>query len=378
MNFDFSEEQYSFRDSLRGFLADHLDSPTRASEPIDDSRRLWAGLAELGIFSILVPERYDGLGLTFVDASLVLEELGRHLASPAIVDTMVATDAIVRHGSAELKAELLPRIARGEARIAIAQQEAAGGYDLRDSSTTCARMGDRLRLHGDKILVSDAASADFLLIVGALTEGGESQLILVDRERAGVELRRQTTVDLTAAYYHIVLRDVPLEEENIIRAGSTGASAANRLLDASALAAATAMTGIAGSVLEKSVEYVKQRVQFGRPVGSFQAIKHRCADMAVAVDSSRSAVYFAAWALANEAPGCVRAVSIAKSYSGDMSRFVCNEGIQLHGGMGFTWALGLHLYLRRAKLLEYAYGDSTFHRERVIAETLAELSAVRR
>jgi alkylation response protein AidB-like acyl-CoA dehydrogenase len=378
MNFDFSEEQYSFRDSLRGFLADHLDSPTRASDPIDDSQRLWAGLADLGILAILVPERYDGLGLTFVDTSLVLEELGRHLASPAIIDTMVATDAIVRYGSAELKAALLPRIAKGQARIAIAVHEAAAGCELRDMSTASSRQADRLKLRGDKILVCDATSADFLLIVEGATEACGPQLVLVDRNSAGVELRKQTTLDLTADYYQIALREVPLEDAYLIRTGSAGSSAAKRLLDASALAAAAQMTGIGGSVLDKAVEYVKQRVQFGRPIGSFQAIKHRCADMAVAVDSSRSAVYYAAWALANEAPECPKAVSIAKSYSGDMSRFVCSEGIQLHGGMGFTWALGLHLYLRRAKLLESSYGDSTYHRERVLAETLAELSAARR
>lgn len=374
MNFDFNEEQYSFRDSLRGFLADHVDLAARAAAPVGDSRRLWEGLAELGVFGILVPERYDGLGLTFVDVSLVLEELGRHLATPAIIDTIVATDTIVRFGSAALKDKLLPRIAKGQARIALAVHEATGGYGLRDVRTACTRRGGRYSLQGDKILVADAASADFLLILGGAEEGGTPQLILVDRERAGVELRRQSTLDLTADYYDIAFRNVPLEDENLMRADADATLAGKRLLDASALAAATVMTGIAGSVLEKAVEYVKQRVQFGRPIGSFQAIKHRCADMAVAVNSSRSAVYFAAWALANEAAGCARAVSIAKSYSGDMSRFVCNEGIQLHGGMGFTWALGLHLYLRRAKMLEYSFGDSTYHRERLLEETLAERS----
>jgi alkylation response protein AidB-like acyl-CoA dehydrogenase len=135
------------------------------------------------------------------------------------------------------------------------------------------------------------------------------------------------------------------------------------------------MTGIAGKVFDKAVQYVKQRVQFGKPVGSFQAIKHRCADMAVAVEASRSAAYYAAWALANESPDHGKAISIAKSFCGDTARFVCNEGMQLHGGMGFTWALGLHLYLRRAKLLEYTYGDATHHRKRVLAAALAELGA---
>jgi alkylation response protein AidB-like acyl-CoA dehydrogenase len=133
------------------------------------------------------------------------------------------------------------------------------------------------------------------------------------------------------------------------------------------------MTGVAARVLDNSVTYAGQRTQFGKPIGSFQAIKHKCADMAVAVEASRSAAYYASWALAEDAPDRAKAVSIAKSFCGDAARFVCNEGIQIHGGIGFTWELGLHFYLRRAKVLEYSYGDAAYHRERVLAETLSEL-----
>ena len=202
--------------------------------------------------------------------------------------------------------------------------------------------------------------------------GRGNGLVFVERTHSGVELREQRTLDPASAYHEAVFRHVAIPRENIL-SGEPSSDALQRLFNASATAAGALMTGVAGKVLETSVEYVKQRSQFGKLIGSFQAIKHRCADMAVAVDSSRSAAYYAAWSLASGAADLTKAVSIAKSFCGDTARFVCNEGIQVHGGIGFTWDLGLHFYLRRAKLLEYSYGDSTYHRERVIREALREL-----
>ncbi|MDB6085639.1 MAG: acyl-CoA dehydrogenase, partial [Gammaproteobacteria bacterium] len=170
----------------------------------------------------------------------------------------------------------------------------------------------------------------------------------------------------------IEFKNVAVAPRHVLALGQS-VEAAQRVLDMAALTAATAMTGISGAVFDATLEYVKQRSQFGKPLGSFQAIKHRCADMMVALNSSRSAAYYAAWAVVNDAPDQAKAVSIAKSFCGDASRFICDEGTQLHGGMGFTWELGLHFFLRRAKMLEYAYGDATFHRRRVLAETLTEL-----
>jgi len=176
------------------------------------------------------------------------------------------------------------------------------------------------------------------------------------------------------AYHEVTFNDVTIVDRDFL-GGAPSAAALEQLMDASAMCAAVFMTGIAGKVMDQTVDYVKQRKQFGKAIGSFQAIKHKCADLAVSVDSCRSAAYYAAWAVALSTPDQRKSVSIAKSFCGDMSRFVCNEGIQLHGGMGFTWDLGLHYYLRRAKLLEYSYGDSAYHRKRVIAEALLDLGA---
>ncbi len=373
MNFDFNEEQYAFRDSVRGFLGDRPAGVGGALPWAGESaRQLWSGIAELGVFSALVPEEFGGLGLTFVDLALVLEEFGRALVPPSVVETLVATDAIVRHGSADQKQSMLPRIATGQLRLACAIIEQVAGYDMAEMGTAVVSDGRDYRLDGSKILVPEAANADFLLVAAGFGGGRGNGLVFVERTHSGVELREQRTLDPASAYHEAVFRHVAIPRENIL-SGEPSSDALQRLFDASATAAGALMTGVAGKVLETSVEYVKQRSQFGKLVGSFQAIKHRCADMAVAVDSSRSAAYYAAWSLASGAADLTKAVSIAKSFCGDTARFVCNEGIQVHGGIGFTWDLGLHFYLRRAKLLEYSYGDSTYHRERVIREALREL-----
>ena len=373
MNFDFNEEQYAFRDSVRGILGDRPAGVGGALPWAGESaRQLWSGIAELGVFSALVPEEFGGLGLTFVDLALVLEEFGRALVPPSVVETLVATDAIVRHGSADQKQSMLPRIATGQLRLACAIIEQVAGYDMAEMGTAVVSDGRDYRLDGSKILVPEAANADFLLVAAGFGGGRGNGLVFVERTHSGVELREQRTLDPASAYHEAVFRHVAIPRENIL-SGEPSSDALQRLFDASATAAGALMTGVAGKVLETSVEYVKQRSQFGKLVGSFQAIKHRCADMAVAVDSSRSAAYYAAWSLASGAADLTKAVSIAKSFCGDTARFVCNEGIQVHGGIGFTWDLGLHFYLRRAKLLEYSYGDSTYHRERVIREALREL-----
>jgi alkylation response protein AidB-like acyl-CoA dehydrogenase len=374
MDFDFSDDQYLFRDTVRSYLSKRFvgpkpSAPRPGRETVD---QLWAGLTELGIFSLLVPEEFGGLGLSFVDLSLILEEFGRALVPSTVIDTPIATDALVRFGSEEQKSELLPAIAEGRMRIAIAVTEPDAGYELDDINTAISRSARDSKLNGKKILVADAARADKLLVVCRSGQTAGLGLLLLDAKAVGIGLREHETLDPSGAYHEVDFEDVAVAPRDILIPGQS-AAAAQRVLDVAALTAATLMTGISGAVFDATVEYVKQRNQFGKPLGSFQAIKHRCADMMVSLDSSRSAAYYAAWALVNGAADQAKAVSIAKSFCGDSSRFICDQGTQLHGGMGFTWELGLHFFLRRAKMLEYAYGDATFHRKRVLAETLAEL-----
>jgi alkylation response protein AidB-like acyl-CoA dehydrogenase len=369
MDFDFSAEQYAFRDSIRGFLADR-PAATTAPPAAEDAAALRSGLADLGVFSAIVPEEHDGLGLGFVDLALIVEEFGRWLVPPSIIETLTATDVIVAYGSAAQKNRLLGGIAAGRLSLSTAIAEADAGYASESMACMLTPGGSTWRLNGAKILVVDAMAADYLLV--AVKCGDAPVLLIIERGRAGIRLREHTTFDLGSIYHEATFEDVEIHATDFL-GGSENPEALGQLLDAGAVSAATFMTGIAGRVLDTTVDYVKQRNQFGKPIGSFQAIKHKCADMAVAVDSSRSAAYYAAWTLSGEASERSKAVSTAKSFCGDSARFVCNEGTQLHGGMGFTWALGLHLYLRRVKMLEYAYGDANHHRRRVLAEALRAL-----
>jgi alkylation response protein AidB-like acyl-CoA dehydrogenase len=372
MNFEFSDEQYAIRDSVRELLQEKFGAGALSSAMQGAGAALWTDLAELGAFSMLVPEKFDGAGLNFIDLALVLEEYGRASLPQPIVDTIIATDAIVRFGSDEQKARLLTLIATGRMKVAVAVPEPTAGFDVSEIASTATRFGASWRLSGDKMLVPAAAFADIILVAVRFADEDALGLVLVEPQRQGVSLREQVTLDPSSHYHHAVFADVELSRADILGA-KPSTEAVRRLFDAGAVAAATLMTGLAGKVLEIAVEYAKGRTQFGKPIGSFQAIKHKCADMAVAIESSRAAAYYAAWALAENAADVSKAVSIAKSFCGDSARLVCNEGIQIHGGMGFTWELGLHWYLRRAKVLEYSYGDASFHRSRVLAEALHDL-----
>jgi alkylation response protein AidB-like acyl-CoA dehydrogenase len=376
MNFDFTDEQYMFRDSIKSLLEQRF-AFSRVLELEKDGALdadLWDALNNLGVFALLVPEKFGGLGLTVVDTALMLEEFGRSLVPAPIVETLAATDLIVRYGSAAQQGQLLPKIAAGKLKIGLACFEAESGYDPEDTVTRAAEAAGCVRISGRKILVPHAAAADLLLVSLRYGAAGRLGLALLEPNREGISLRVNSTIDLLAQYYEVEFANVPLHQNDLL-GGAASSEAVWRLFDMGGQAAAAQMTGIASKVLELSTEYAVQRVQFDKPIGSFQAIKHRCADMAVSIEASRSAAYYASWAIDQQTADCAKAVSIAKSFCGDTARFACNESIQIHGGIGFTWELGLHLYLRRAKLLEYSYGDAAYHRERVVARTLADLEA---
>jgi alkylation response protein AidB-like acyl-CoA dehydrogenase len=334
-------------------------------------RVLWAGLTDIGVFSMLVPEQHGGLGLTFVDLALVVEEFGRALVPASVLETIAATDVLVRYGSAEQAARLLPLIGEGRLEVAAAVAEADAGFDPAEMVSIAKPVTGGWSLHGRKVLTARAAHADVLLALVRFGDRETPGLVLLEKDRAGVQLREQSTLDLLNSYHEVTFDNVKLTRDDVV-GGEPLPAAAMRLLDVGAMLAAAQLLGIAAKVLDNSVAFANQRVQFGKPIGSFQAIKHRCADMAVMVDASRSAAYYAAWSVAEDADNCAKAVSLAKSFCGDSAKSICNEGIQVHGGIGFTWELGLHFYLRRARMLEQTYGDASFHRERVLAATLSK------
>lgn len=363
MNFAFDEDQKSLGDTVASLLADH-PGLTGAELVRPHNDEVWVALAEVGLFSLLVPERHGGVGLTLVDVALAVEAMGAGLAPPSVVSTLAATDLLVRHGSETQQRALLPPIATGQRKIAIATLERDGGY----SPTDVRARADGSTLTGRKVLVADAADADLFLV--SVQQQGKPAIVLVERTASGVTIRPHEDIDPSAGLCALTFENVQLPEEAIVGASAPERAVA-RLWDIGATMNAGLLVGIAGRMLDTAVEYARTRVQFGQPIGAFQAIKHRCADMAMAVEAGRSVAYYGFWAVSEDASDRTRAASMAKAYCGDVARHVCNETIQVHGGMGFTWELGLHRFLRRAKVLEHSFGDTRFHNERVLAETLS-------
>jgi alkylation response protein AidB-like acyl-CoA dehydrogenase len=374
MDFEFSPEQMAMQETVRGLLADHYDTARAkaVAESGGQDERVWRQLAEAGIFSVAVPEAHGGMGLGFVDLALILEEFGRALVPAPAAETLVATDVLARHATPEQQATWLPSIAEGTLRVTLAIAEVDAGYGTAFTTSVAEPTGNGWTLDGLKILVPDAAGSDLILATVRFGADGPVGLVALDRTRPGVSLRKHVGLDRSSRHDEVTFSAVSITQDDIV-GGAPSAAAVTLASEGGAAAAALQMTGIAARVLDDAVAYAGQRTQFGKAIGSFQAIKHRCADMAVSLEGARSAAYYAAWAVAEDSPGLEQAVSMAKAFCGDTSRFVCREGIQIHGGIGFTWDLGLHLWVRRAKMLESAYGDAIQHRERVLARTLADL-----
>lgn len=367
MNFGFDEQQKSFGDTVANVLADFpaLTSPDLSAPPHD---AVWQALAEIGLFALMVPSQFGGVDMSLVDLALAIEALGAGLAPPAVAATLAATDLLVHHGTEAQQREYLPQIATGGIRVAVAVLEADQGYDPHDVQTSL----DGSRLNGTKILVGDAAEATLLLVVARAFD--RPCVVLVNADAPGIAIRIHDDLDPTSGYCAVTFDDVAVRSGSVLNEFYPE-HAVERLVDVSTTISAGLLMGGAARMLDTAVSYVKVRVQFGQAIGAFQAIKHRCADMAVAIEAGRSVAYYAFWAAAENAPDRARAASMAKAYCGGVSRHVCNETIQLHGGMGFTWDLGLHRFLRRAKVTEHSYGDAAFHNERVLNATLAEVSA---
>jgi alkylation response protein AidB-like acyl-CoA dehydrogenase len=368
VNFAFSDEQEQLRDAVRRFL--------EAKSPSTEVRRLmettegydpavWAQMAnELGLQSLHIPEEYGGQGFTFVELGIVLEEMGRVLlAAPYFSTVVLAADAIMNAGTADQQAKLLPGIASGETIAALAFTEPAGKWDANGIEMVAKGSGDSYTLDGTKMFVIDGHTAD-LVVVAARLEGtsGEDGIsfFTVDAGASGLTRTPLATMDQTR-------KQAKLEFANVAATplGEPGAGwpALSKTLDQAAAMSSNEMVGGAQKVLEMSVEYAKVRVQFGRPIGSFQAIKHKCADMLLEVESGKSAAYYAAWAAAEDNEELPVAASLAKAYCSDAFFHAAAENIQIHGGIGFTWEHDAHLYFKRAKSSEILLGDATYHRE---------------
>jgi alkylation response protein AidB-like acyl-CoA dehydrogenase len=376
VDFGFSEEQEQIRASARDFLAKECPSAF-VRQMMDDERghstALWAKMAELGWMGLTFPEQYGGAGLTYVDLVVILEEMGRVVApGPFFATVVLGGTTILEGGSAAQKQELLPAIAAGKLTTTLALLEPSARWDAAGVECAATRAADGFQLSGTKLFVNDAAVADKIIVAGRLADaerGDDARagitLFLLDAGTAGVTLTPLKTMDQTRKLAEVSLKDVRVPAEHVIGPVGGAWPIIERVMDRGKVALCAEMCGGAQRVLEMSVEYAKVREQFGKPIGSFQAIQHKCANMLVDVESAKSATYYAAWAVANDVAEAPLAAAMAKAYCSDAYRRTAGEGIQVHGGIGFTWEHDMHLYFKRAKSCEVTFGDATWNRELV-------------
>lgn len=352
MQFGLSESQQILKHTANKFLAGEcpmaevrrlMDTPT-AYDP-----ELWAKMAGQGFLGIIFPEECGGMGLGVVELILFMEEAGyANLPGPFFSTVALAGTTINAVASAEQKKKYLSRISSGDARATLAVLESKASWDPADVEMTAT--GGKLT--GTKLFVTDAAAADFIVVVA------KNGIYLVDAKAPGLRIDPMNGLDLGRKIYAVNFSNTPAEKLG-------NAEGLERALAISATALSAELVGAMQRTLEITVAYAKTRKQFGKPIGIYQAVQHQCADMYLETESSRSATYYAAWALQENAVDAATAVAIAKMYASDASRTVGNRGIQVHGGMGFTWENDLHLFYRRAKASETMLGDATFHRERI-------------
>ena len=371
MAFAFTEEQEQFRDIVARFLRD--TSPTVEVRRLMETDAgfdagVWDRLnRELGLSAVHIPEAFGGQGFSFVELGIVCEEMGRSLlCAPYFSSAVLAADAILQAGSPDRQADLLPALATGERRGTLAVTEPNGGWDAGAIETAATGNGTGARLEGVKSFVIDGHTADVIVVVarerGSVGDDGIS-FFTVDGDADGVERQLLETVDPTRKMARLTFRNVAAER---LGEPGAGAPALTRILVDAVTALASEMVGGAQQMLDSAVEYTKLRMQFGRPIGSFQAVKHKCADMLLEVELAKSAAYQAAAAVAGDAPDAAALASLAKAAASDTYLQAAADCIQVHGGIGFTWDNDTHLWFKRAKSSEVLFGDATYHRERML------------
>ncbi|WP_069760033.1 acyl-CoA dehydrogenase family protein [Streptomyces sp. LUP47B] len=366
MDLTFSEEQDELRKVVRSFLAKHSDEATvrrLAGDPHGHDPVVWRRMAgELGLQGLAVPEEYGGSGFGYVDLGIVFEEAGRALlCGPYFATVALAAEALLRCGDEQARRDLLPGIASGETVATLALTEDGGRWDEQGIGLTAARDGTGgWRLTGVKTYVPDGHLAD-LLLVAARTPSGISLLAVGTADAPGLTRTPLPTLDQTRKQARIEFTDTPAR-----LLGPEGGAwpALERTLAGAAVLLAAEQVGGAAAALDAAVEYAKIREQYGRPIGSFQGIKHKCADMLMEIESARSAAYGGLWALdAGDETEIAMAAALAQAFCSEAFTKVAADNIQVHGGIGFTWEHPAHLYFKRAKSSEVLLGTPSYHRE---------------
>jgi alkylation response protein AidB-like acyl-CoA dehydrogenase len=382
VEFAFSSDQELIRSAARSFLDEHCKPAfVRAmmDDPRGESEALWKELAGLGWLGLPLPEAHGGSGLGMVETAIILDEIGRAAYPGPYLPTLLGALAVAEAGTPEQQARWLPAVSSGDVRATVALLDADLDWDPGAIATRAERRPDGgWTVSGLKRIVPWAHVADFIVVParaserrqGARADADTLMLFLVEPGAPGVTITPLTGIDRTARWASVRLESVPVRADAVLGRPAGGAELMARLLQLGAVGAAAEMLGAARRCLDMSVSYAKVREQFGQPIGSFQAIRHKCAEMLVQVENAHAATYYAAWAVAARAEDAALAASIAKAYVNDAARTVCGEAIQVHGGIGFTWEYDLHLYFKRAKGLEPLYGDGDHHRQLIAGALL--------
>jgi len=367
VNFDFPDEIKQLGSIAREFLTDRCPPATcrailEGEAPFDVA--LWKEIAELGWLSAAIPEEFGGLGMGYLAVCVIAEELGRAIAPvPYASSVYLATEALILYGSQQQKLALLPDLASGESLGTVAFIENAGQVDFTSLKSSVVNG----RLSGTKAVVMDGMVADFA-IVATQSEDDAPPLFIANLKDAGVTRMIVPTIDPSRVHARIIFDDVPVEP----LPGARGSAALHRLLDRAAVMMAFEQIGTANAALDMACDYAKGRYAFGRPIGSFQAIKHKLVDVYVALELARSNCFFGAWALSNDAAELSVAAAASRVSACKAGWLATKENIQTHGGMGFTWELDCHLFYRRAKLQALALGSAREWKRKLITGIRAQ------
>jgi alkylation response protein AidB-like acyl-CoA dehydrogenase len=366
--FDLTDEQQAIRSTAKEFLAARYKSE-RIRELAESERGFedadWAEMAELGWPGLALPEEWGGQGLGAVDLAVLFEEMGYALAPSPLLSSTIAGLALAANGTDQQKERWLRPLAQGESRGTLALFDAGSSAAIGEFEMEGRSDGDGVVLDGEKVLVMDADAADFLLVATA-----DGRRHVVARDTDGVTVTPEPSIDLTRK-----LCSVRFEGVRVARDATLPGEQADYLpvLWRACVAVSAELTGIAQRSLEMAVAYAKERQQFGRAIGAYQAVSHTCAEMLLRTENSRSATLYAAWTADAEPESLPLAASMAKAYTSDASWRVVGDAIQVHGGIGFTWEHDLHLFLKRAKADAAMFGDARWHRERVADAVLSQV-----
>ena len=369
MNFGFSEEQELLRSEVRKFLDEQspMDEVRRVMATAEGySTELWKQLGELGWLGLITPEAYGGAGLGFVDLMPLLEETGRSLFPSPLISTTLAQAAVLEAGTEAQRARWLPGLADGSRIGTLAILEESGGLEPRSIRLRGERDGAGFALRGDKRFVADAGRADLFVVAFRVGDADEDlALAVLDGDAPGVSAQHLRTLDATKRAGNLVLEDARVSSDALLGAPGSAAPALGRLLDLGAIAVTAEMIGAADGALALTVQYAKDRIQFGSPIGRYQGVKHPLAEAYVDIESMKSLLYYAAWAVHASPEELALAASKAKGFASEAFSRIGITGIQLHGAVGYTEEYDIQLYLRRSKWARPMFGDGDYHYDRI-------------